>query len=99
MRRRKSNKALFDTSWCSYKENVIALAAESICEQVPKADPQTLTDRLAESPPEAAGDLIYEVVDWRTTIGDVRQDLRQFIWAVSDRIRNPRCLRRIGQGK
>ena len=88
LRRRKSNKALFDASWSSYKENVIALAAESICEQVPKADPLTLTDRLAESPPEAAGDLIYEVVDWRTTFGDVYQDLRQFIWAVSDRIRD-----------
>ena len=88
LRRRKSNKALFDTSWRSYKENVIAMAAESICEQVPTADPQTLADRLAESPPEAAGDLIYEVVDWRTTINDVRQELRQFIWEMSDRIRN-----------
>ena len=67
--RRKSNKALFDTSWRSYKENVLALAAECICEQTPQADPRTLTDRLAESPPEAAGDLIYEVFDWRTTIG------------------------------
>ena len=67
---------------------ISSLAAESICEQVPKADPLTLTDRLAESPPEAAGDLIYEVVDWRTTIDDVYQDLRQFIWAVSDRVRD-----------
>ena len=88
LRRRKSNKALFDTSWHSYRQNVLALAAASICEQVPQADPQALTDRLAESPPEAAGDLIYEVVDWRTTIGDIRRELRQFIWAVSGRIRD-----------
>jgi hypothetical protein len=88
LRRRKSNKALFDTSWRAYKENVIGLAAESICEQTPQADPRTLTDRLAESPPEAAGDLIYEVVDWRTTIGDVRRDLRKFISSLSDRIRD-----------
>ena len=67
---------------------MLALAAASICEQVPQADPQALTDRLAESPPEAAGDLIYEVVDWRTTIGDVRRDLRKFISSLSDRIRD-----------
>jgi hypothetical protein len=84
LHRRKSSKAMFETSWQFYKGTVKTLAADVVLHQEPKKDIALLIDGLSTARPEAAIDIISQVVDWHTTIGEVHRNFRQFLRGFTD---------------